>query len=220
VVAAKSLLATALLALVVVSAAFADNPTVRITTTDQRMAVGALLDQSDLGAGWEGGETRPSSLTSPSCPGFDPKESDLVVTGHADARFTYAPGGVVVDLDIEVLANPAAVHKDFARTITPQLPPCLAYQLGHEPNVSKATVVRVPFGVPISSVVSAAYRATIVVDSANAAGSVVSDYVYLGIGRAEYSFNVIAPVAAKPQLGAFELALVRKLLARADVSPS
>ena len=43
----------------------------------------SLLRLHDFGAGWTGGSETPSKLTAPSCPGFDPKESDLTVSGHA-----------------------------------------------------------------------------------------------------------------------------------------
>src|SRR5438876_12443951 len=88
--AARTLLAAALVALVCTAAAFADNPTVRIVKADQAKAEASLLRLHDFGVGWAGGSRTPSKLTAPKCPGFDPKESDLTVTGHAEARFTYA----------------------------------------------------------------------------------------------------------------------------------
>ncbi len=130
-VAAKPLLATALIAVCFTGAALADNPTVRITRAGQAKAAGLLLRLSDLGSGWQGGATKPSPLVAPNCPGFNPKESDLVVSGHADARFTLPAEGVVLVQDVEVLASAAAVRTDFARTIRPQFPPCLAYELEH-----------------------------------------------------------------------------------------
>jgi hypothetical protein len=182
------------------------------------VAVDALLHLSELGAGWQGGETRPSSLRQPGCPGFDPNESHLVVTGHADARYTYAPGGVVVSLDVEVLPSPAAVRTDFARTVTRALPACLGYQLEHSSNVVHAKVVREHFPLPQGGGVSAAYRATVLVRSPTSAGLILSDYVYFGMGRTEYSFNVIAPMSAQAELGAFEFALARKLISRARLA--
>jgi len=212
VVAAKSLLATALIAVCFTGAALGDNPTVRITKADQGRAASLLLRLSDLGAGWQGGATKPSPLVAPSCPGFNPKESDLVVSGHADARFTSAAGGVVLDQDVEVLASAAAVRTDFARTIRPQFPPCLAYELEHTANVVSASVEKIPF--PATGSVSAAYRATVLVRSARLKGTLLSDFVFFAVGRVEYSFNVLAPTEAASQLVRFELALAQIVLRR------
>jgi len=62
---------------------------------------------------------------------------------------------------VQVLVNAAAVQKDFARTVKPQLAGCLAYQLRKASNVTRATVTKIQF--PAVGTVSAAYRATIVV---------------------------------------------------------
>jgi hypothetical protein len=140
VVAAKSLLTAALIGLIWAGAALADPPTVRISSADQAKARGALLRRADLGAGWVGGPIKTSPLSPPNCPGFDPKESDLVVSGHADARYTAKQAGVELDQDVQVLADEHAVRTDFARTISPRLAKCLAYHLGHLPNVARVTV--------------------------------------------------------------------------------
>lgn len=213
-VAAKSFLATALVlaALLASAATAADAPRVRITSADQARAVAALLRRSDFGAGWQGGETGPGSLGVPSCPGFAPNESGLIVTGHADARFTFAPGDVVLDQDVEVLSSAAEVREDFARTISPRLASCLAYQIDRSPKVASATVERIPF--PSTGSASAAYRATVVFRGSGLDDVVLSDFVFFAVGRVEYSFNVIAPLDTRSQLVRFELALAEVILRR------
>ncbi len=217
-VAAKSLLATALLALVTAGLALGDNPTVKLTNADQARAAAALLRQSDFGAGWSGGRTKASPITSPSCPGFDPKESDLVVTGHADAKYTFRQGGVQLDQDVQVLASVAAVQKDFSRTISPALGRCLALQMRKSPNVVDAVVAKIPF--PPTGTVSAVYRALITVRVGKGHGKLLSDFVFFGEGRVEYSFNVVAPLGAGDQLVRFESALAQILLKRAGAAPA
>lgn len=217
-VAAKSLVAAALASLVCATAALADAPSVKISKADQAKAVAALLKTSDLGAGWAGGTIAPSSLTPPNCPGFNPKESDLTVTGHADARFTFAAGGVELDQDVQVLVSPADVAKDFHRTISPQLGQCLAHQLAQLSKVAGVTVTRVPF--PPTGTVSAVYRALVAVRSGKSQGRLLSDYVFFGEGRVEYEFTIIAPVGTGSQLPRFELGLAQILLKRAGVLPA
>jgi len=141
------------------------------------------------------------------------------VDGWVDAwRRLFAPGDVVLQQDVEVLASPAAVQSDFARTLTTKFPACLAYQLDHSPTIVSASVSRVPF--PPTGAVSAAYRATVVVHSTRVRGALLSDFVYFGEGRVEYSFNVVAPLSARGQLSRFELALARILLKRAATGPA
>jgi hypothetical protein len=220
VAAAKPLLAAAFLGLagasfVFASAALADKPTVRITKADQARAVAALLHRADFGTGWSGGPIKTRSLTAPDCPGFDPKESDLVVTGHADARYVFQKGDVELDQDVQVLASAQAVKTDFARTISPKLGRCLALQLKKLPHVVSTSVSRLSF--PQTGTVSAAYRATISVRDGKTKGQLVSDYVFFGAGRLEYEFTVVAPPGARPQLMKFEVGLAQILLKRAGL---
>jgi hypothetical protein len=217
VVAAKPLLAAALIGLISTSAALAsvaDAPTVRITGADQAKARKLLLRGTDLGAGWHGGLIETSPISPPNCPGFDPKESDLVVTGHADARYTFKQAGVELDQDVQVMANEQAVQTDFSRSISPKLADCLAYQLGKLPNVKGVRVERIPF--PPTGSVSALYRAEIDVKTPKGRGTLLSDYVLFGQGRVEYEFTVIAPQGARDQLAQFELGLAQILLRRAS----
>ena len=198
-VAAKPLLAAALIGLVSTSTALAaivDAPTVRITPADQAKARAALQRRTDFGAGWVGGPIKTSQLSPPNCPGFDPKESDLVVTGHADAR--YRTTGIELDQDVQVMKDAAAVQTDFARSISPKLAKCLAYQLGKLKNVVGVRVERLPF--PPTGDVSAAYRAEIDLQTPKGRGTLLSDYVFFGKGRVENEFTVIAPVGARDQL--------------------
>ncbi len=215
-VAAKSLVAAAFFGLIITATALGDAPTVRFTNADQAKASAALLKHVDLGAGWDGGPIPASPLTPPNCPGFSPKESDLVVTGHADARYTFKEAGVELDQDVEVMSSDDAVMQDFARTISPQLANCIGFQLEQTANVTGVSVARVPF--PKTGAVSAAYRAMLEVRTPQGQGRLLSDYVFFGEGRVEYEFTVIAPVGARNQLERFEAGLARILLRRAGAS--
>jgi hypothetical protein len=216
VVAARFFVAGVLLALVCTGAALADNPTVKINTADQAKADVSLIRLKDFGVGWTGGPRTPNKLTAPSCPGFNPKESDLVVTGHAEARFTYTSGGVIFDQDSQVLASSDAVKTDFARTITPKLADCLAYQWKSSKSAKVVSVVVHQLGLPRIGNISAAYRATVVIKTGTARTvTILSDYVFFGQGRFEFSINVEAPVGAGGQLVPFETAMAQVLVKRA-----
>jgi hypothetical protein len=213
VVAAKSLVAAALLGLVLTAQSLGDAPTLKISSADQARANAALLHRADLGAGWVGGPIKTSPLTPPSCPGFSPKESDLTVTGHADARYVFRQLGVELDQDVQVLDSADAVQTDFARTISPQLGRCLEYQLGKLGGVTDVSVARMPF--PATGSVSAVFRADLTIKTAKGSAHLVSDYVFFGSGRYEYEFTVIAPAESRDQLIRFELGLAQILLRRA-----
>lgn len=217
-VAAKSLLTSVVLALVAAAAAAADNPTVRIQHADQMRAERALLSLKDFGVGWTGGKRKASKLTAPSCPGFDPKESDLIVTGHAEARFTYSKGSVVFEQDNQVLESEKAVQTDFSRVIRPQLKDCLAYELkkSGRGRVVSVDVRELPF--PRMGTVSAAYRGTMVLNIGGHKVTFVSDFIFVGQGRLEYSLNVVAPAVLGGELVSFEQSLAQKLVEKAGAN--
>lgn len=202
----------ALVALAAAAAAFADDPTVRINAADQAKATASLLKRTDLGTGWTGGPHKPDTLQAPSCPGFNPKESDLIVTGHADATFKHS--GLEVDSDVQVMQKPEFVKTDFQRTMRPQLPACLAhlFQQSAGPDVKVLSARRVAF--PRIGVVSALYRATLAVTQSGQTVDVVIDFVFFGQSRTEYSITVIAPQAAQAQLVPIETKLARLQVSR------
>jgi hypothetical protein len=213
--AARIFVAGVLLALACTGAALADNPTVKINTADQAKADASLLRLKDFGVGWTGGSTTRSKLTSPGCPGFNPKESDLVVTGHADARFTNKSGGVVFGQDSQVLESADAVKTDFARTIQPKLADCLAYQLKSSGKGSVLSVSVRTLALPPIGTISAAYRATVLLKVQNQTVKYVSDYVFFGQGRYEFSVFVQAPAVLGSQLVPFETMMAQILVKRA-----
>ena len=217
-VGAKVLLAGMLLALVGAASAAADDPTVRISHADQMKAEAALLQLSDFGVGWTGGRRTPSKLTAPQCPGFDPKESDLTVTGHAEARFAYARGSVVFDQDNQVLESEKAVATDFARVIRPKLKDCLAYELKQSGKGQVVSVVVRELPFPKVGTSSAAYRGTMVVRVGGRKVTFVSDFIFIGQGRLEYSLNIVAPAVLGGELVSFEQSIAQKLVKKAGAN--
>jgi hypothetical protein len=201
------------LGLAVATPVLADDPTVRIDDADQAWAARALLRSSDFGHGWRGGMTTPTKLEGPSCPGFDPKLSDLVITGHANASFKNPRAGVQVSLDTQVLESPEAVRADFERTIRPPLAECLEHQFRQGPSNFVSVEVE-PLDFPRVGSSTAAYRATIVVRTGGRTAKVLSDFVFIGHGRIEYSLNVVAPARYRPQLVPFEADMARILVKR------
>jgi len=194
------------------SGAQAERPTVRINAADQAKAGAALLRRTDLPFGWRGGQVKPEAPRGPDCPGFQPKFADLVVTGHAAVSFVNTRAGVRILQDSQVLESVAAVKADFVRTMTPQLPGCIAHQYRRDPNVVSVTVQRLEF--PRLGTHTAAYRATLTVRTRNRPAKVVSDFVFVGHGRMEYSLNLVAPARFEPQLADFAADIIRIVVKR------
>ena len=118
-VAFQSFVASVLFCLLLAPAALADTYALRIDPEDQAWAAQALLRPGDFGHGWRGGSVPAEKPVGISCPNFDPKASDLVVTGQGSAMFENQRAGVEVHVDSQVLESAAAVKTDFARTIQP-----------------------------------------------------------------------------------------------------
>jgi hypothetical protein len=217
VVAIKSFVApafiSALLALLFTPVVLADVYTVKLDPGDQRWAASTLLTPHDFGFGWRGGPTTPEKPTGVSCPGFDPKASDLVVTGYSSASTDNVNAGVHVTQDLLVLSTSAAVQKDFARTIQPPLAACLEYQLERAPQVTAVKVE--PLDFPRVGSVTHAYRATVTVKLKGATTKFYRDFVFFGNGRTELSLTVDAPVHLEQQLVPFETEMARILARRA-----
>jgi hypothetical protein len=195
-----------------VPAVLADTYTLKLDSSDQHWADQALLTSRDLGIGWRGGTTTPEKPAGVSCPGFDPKASDLVVTGYASANLDNANAGVHVSQDLLVLSNTGAVQKDFSRTIQPPLASCLEYQLGRSPQVSAVKVE--PLAFPKIGGVTAAYRATITARLKGGTAKFFRDFVFFSNGRLELSLTVDAPARYRQQLVPFEADMARILVKR------
>ena len=214
-VATKSLVASTLLALLLAPIALADNPALRIDANDQAWATRALLRPTDFGIGWRGGLRRTGKPTGVACPSFNPKASDLTVTGYGSASFYSPRARVSIDIDTQVMNSVDAVETDFARTVQPPLAECLKHLVGRAPDVVSVAVERLEF--PRLGTISAAFRATIVRGSRGPgpAAKWLRDFVFFAQGRMEYSLVVEADARYRPQLVAFEADMARILLKRA-----
>ena len=211
---AKSLLAALVVALAAAAVALADDPIVKINAADQAKATAQLLKKSDVGRLWTGGPRKPDPLHAISCPGFSPKESDLVVTGHADATFSSQNLGAQLDSDVQVMQRASFVRTDFARTMTPKLPGCLAHAFRQSAGqgMKLLSATRLPF--PRVGAVSARYRLTTLFTSNGHAFKVLLDFVFVGQSRTEYALTLTGPELAFTVLAGFETRLAKLLVAR------
>src|SRR5215208_2929033 len=89
---------------------------IRFNAADQASARAAVLRRSDLGAtGWTGGPVKPDLSSTMSCPGYEPKQSDLVLTGAAKADFRHS--GLSIQSFAQVLKTKSMVARDWQLTV-------------------------------------------------------------------------------------------------------
>jgi hypothetical protein len=214
---ARLALATAFLALVAALPAGAAPPNreqVRLNAADQAAARAAVLRHADLGpGGWLGGAVKPDLSSSLSCPGYRPRQSDLVLTGAARADFRNT--GLQLESVAQVLKTRSMVARDWSRTVAdPRALPCIRRTLGKSLPSSQQLVSLTSLAFPRLATYAAAYRGVIVVRSLGRHVSVVVDIVLLGRSRTELTLTAVAPAAARTSIAAAEVRLGRALLAR------
>ena len=202
-----------LVALVVSVAASADNYRFGFTAVGQAAARAVVLRRADLGAvvSWKGGAKKPDLSAQPTCPNYQPKLSDLVVTGAAESD--YSTVGLELDSEVEVLQTAAMVRLDLLRSVTATFLPCLRSQFAASARTKLVSLRRIPF--PHLATFTAAFR--LVTDIAVPAGTerVVVDVVVVGSGRTEITLTSTAPLVNKQVVAAADLRLVRILVGRA-----
>jgi hypothetical protein len=198
------------LSLVLAGSALADHldPEKRIRAADQARAKAMLLRQSDL----PGFQRQPSSGADPhlTCLGLD--ESDLTVTGDAEAP-SWALSVVLVTSASTVYATRADAATSWRRGTSLAGTQCLREELGREFASQGARVVslrRVSF--PTLAQRSAAYRITL---AGKAQGQTITgfvDFVVLMHGRAVTGL-VVGSALVQPDRAA-EVQLARTLAVR------
>jgi microcompartment protein CcmK/EutM len=195
-------LAAAALALVVVAAAAAENYQYKIVARDKATAGKVALQRSDLGGltGWAGGAVKPDrspETEDDRCNGYLPRQSDLVVTGDAETKYTYQ--GTIIDTQIDVLRTPAMVATDWQRSIDhPGYLACARQSAARELPKGERLVSLTKLPYSTFGTKSVAYRALINVTRNGRTFRVALDFVGFYRGRTEVSVIISggAPRAA------------------------
>jgi hypothetical protein len=198
--------------------AFADNGNrqkIRFNAADQAAARAAVLRRSDLGSGadWDGGAKKPDLTKTDSCPNYDPKQSDLVLTGIAETQFTQ--GILAFDSEVQVLQTPRMVQLDWRRSVlAPGVLPCLRSTTtkGLPAGATVVSLRRLPF--PRVAPYTAAFRLITDVRAPSGTVRLFVDLVLFGSGRTESSLTATAPYSARVPVKFAEIRLVKLLAAR------
>jgi hypothetical protein len=134
------------LALPALALAADTDPQKRFTAADQAKARTLLLKKSDFVSGWKKEPATKSGDddTDFSCPNYNPNQSDLVLTGEAEAEFAGPEGIPSVTSVANIYKTRREATTAWARGDRPQLVPCFASGLEKalEEDGSKVTVTR------------------------------------------------------------------------------
>lgn len=206
------LAATFLVALVAAQVAFAESPVTRFTIADQAAAKAVVLKAADLGPGWKGGLSKPSVDGPPACAGWNPKQTDLVITGAAESQFTAQ--GLMVFSGVQLYKTTRMIALDWQRTVVdPRMPKCLAEDFAADAGgrVRVVSMKRLPF----AKVAPYAARFRLLLEyTEGETVRVFIDFVLVGRGRTAISLGFMAPYAGRAEVEAVELRLAKLLLAR------
>ena len=204
-------------ALACCAAAAADREKVEIVAADQALAKSALVKLADLGnpTGWSGGSTKPTPPASFTCGTYTAKQSDLVLTGNAAAKWLHS--GLEIDSEAQVLRTPDMVALDWQRTVTHAgITGCLRQKFASGLPRGQKLVSFSQVTFPKIAQRSAAYRGLIDVDTGAATVRVLVDVVVVGAGRVELTLITTAPYAARAVVQNAEMHLAQVLAARAQ----
>jgi hypothetical protein len=187
---------------------------IRLNPADQASARAAVLRRADLGpTGWSGGPVKPDLSSTMSCPGYEPKQSDLVLTGAAEADFRHS--GLSIQSVAQVLKTRSMVAHDWQRTVVaPKAIACLRSMLARAlpSNQRVVSFKKLPF--PRLTRYATAYRALIDFSSQGQHVLFLADIVLVGRSRTELTLSVVAPAAARASISKAEVRLARNLVAR------
>jgi hypothetical protein len=186
---------------------------VRLNSADQAAARAAVLRRGDLGSGWTGGARKAPAPSTVTCPGYQPKQSDLVRTGAAEARFQHT--GLVLQTDAQVLKTRTMVARDWQRSVAdPRSVKCLRHLLSKQLPSNERLVSFGRRAFPRLAKYSAAYRMLVRVHAQGQTVLVVVDLVVVGRSRTELTLTMSAPATARKALSAAEVQVARALLTR------
>ena len=211
------LAAASLAALLLCAAAWGDREKVKIVAADQSLAKSALVRLTDLGSptGWSGGPTKPTPPASFRCGSYVAKQSDLVLTGNAAARWMHS--GLEIDSESQVLRTEDMVARDWARTVTHRgVTECLRQKFASGLPKGQKLVAFGEIAFPKVAKLTAAYRGLVDVGTGKSAVRVVVDVVVFGAGRVELTLITTAPYYARSQVANAEARLAQMMIARAQ----
>jgi hypothetical protein len=183
------------------------------TAAGNTQARAEVLHRVDVGTGWKGGFIKPDLSSSLGCSSYRPKQSDLVLVGVAETRFTKAP--IQVDSEAQVLRTATMVRRDWRRTVLDRrVLPCLRQGFVKALGSGSTLVSFRRIAFPRVARLTRAFRLVANVETASGTVAVEIDFVAMGIGRNELTLTISGPASLKTTIHATEVLLARHLAHR------
>jgi hypothetical protein len=127
-------------------AGIAENYQYQRTAQDDAKAAAVLLQRSELPQRWKvlkGGRVKPDetpSTSKDSCDGSLPKQSDLSVTGDAEARYSDGHGALVIGTSVSLFKTAAMASADWRRQSRMNTAHCLREATANQRNPRETLV--------------------------------------------------------------------------------
>ena len=201
-------LAAVLVALVLpaVAPAAGTDPQKRLTAADQRKAASIVLKRSDFVAGWKKAPARPDTESDYSCPGYNPDQSDLVLTGEVEAEFTGPEGIPSVNSVANVYRTRREALAAWTRSDKPALGPCVAKALkkeleadGSKVTITKQGRIGFPRYAPRTLAFRLSFNVQVTQSGKTSTVPFTVHFVALGKGRGDATLMTIAFGTGVPQ---------------------
>jgi hypothetical protein len=182
-------LALCALALATAGAATAENYQYKIVPRDKAAAEAVVVKRADLGGlpGWAGGAVKPDRTPETSadrCNGYLPKQSDLVVTGDAETKYSFQ--ATTIETQVQVLRTAAMVTTDWHRSFEiPDYLSCARSQFATQLPKSEHLVSFTKLPYSTYGTKSTAFRALFTLTRLSRTVRVAVDFVAFYRGRTE-----------------------------------
>jgi hypothetical protein len=196
------------------------DPKKRLTAADQAKARSILLKRTDLAAGWKKVASSPDSDAT--CPGFNPDESDLTLTGEAEAEFEHTQGLLSLSSFSEVFVSKADAVKSWTRGDKPALARCLGYffreaatEPGTQVKIVSAGRMAFPKLAPRTTAFKVVARVTFTANGETRTVPFTLQFLALGRGRGDTAMLAVSPGTGlgTADLRAFGTLLATRLVA-------
>lgn len=220
----RRLTAVLLIALAVPALALAGHqePKRQISAADERKAGSIVLKKADFAAGWRKLPNSPPDDSHIDCPGYQPNESDLVLTGDAESDFARAEGFPSVYSFSDIYKTASYARASWTRGVKPALAACMAKLVADslEAEGSKATVVSAgrmafPKVAPLTAAFRAVIRASYTENGETTTVQLTMHVIALSQGRGQAGLMTMGVGAGVPvaDLRAFSKLLAQRLAA-------
>lgn len=213
-----AVLLLAALALPALALAADTDPSRRIDPGDERKAAAIVPKRADFSSGWKKAASPSADDDDLVCSYYNPRGSDLTLTGDAEAEFEQAGGFSSVYSYADIYATTRDAATAWARTVKPAAVRCFAEffkkEAAGDPTTKVTSVTHGVMAFPKIAPRTAAFRITLkLAVTQNGQTQTVPltlHLVVVGRGRAEAGLMTFAP---SPGIAAADLRAFAKLMA-------